>query len=115
MECEKNNLSCKVYNYAKLHSKEMISYTNNQIWNELEINFEQVNNEFFQKLSQQFPALTTNERKLCAYLRMNMTTKDICSITLQSIRSIEIARTRLRDKLNLKGSEEDLNQFLNHL
>jgi len=87
-------------------------YANLQIWKELEMHFEQMDDGFFKRLSARFPALTVSDRKLCAYLRINMSTKDIHAITNQSLRSIEIARTRLREKLGLKGRDEDLNRFL---
>ena len=86
--------------------------TNKQIWEELEQHFENISDTFYKNLVSDFPNLTKNERKLSAYLRLNLSTKDIASLTLQSYRSIEIARTRLREKLGLKGNPEDLNTFL---
>jgi DNA-binding CsgD family transcriptional regulator len=61
------------------------------------------------------PELSLNERRLCAFLRLNMTTKEIASITGQSPRSIEVARTRLRKKLNLTNSDTSLTDFLSHI
>jgi hypothetical protein len=81
-------------------------------WKEFEIHFTQVHSDFYQKLNVSFPDLTPNERKLCAFLRLNMTTKDIASITHQSIHSINVARTRLRRKMNLANSDENLVNFL---
>jgi len=85
------------------------------IWNEFEIRFQQVHNEFYNQLNTINPELSVNDRRLCAFLRLNMTTKEICSITGQSIRSIEVARTRLRKKLNLTNSETGLIEFLSRL
>jgi len=85
------------------------------IWNEFEIRFHQVHNEFYNQLNTINPELSVNDRRLCAFLRLNMTTKEICSITGQSIRSIEVARTRLRKKLNLTNSETGLIEFLSKL
>jgi hypothetical protein len=59
------------------------------IWNEFELRFNQVHNTFYQKLNEKSPDLSPNEQRLCAFLRLNMTTKEIASITGQSIRSIE--------------------------
>lgn len=84
-------------------------------WKEFEVRFTQVHKEFYDKLNRKFPDLTPNERKLCAFLRLNMTTKDIASITHQSAHSINVARTRLRKKLNLSNSEENLITFLINL
>lgn len=82
------------------------------IWQEFEMRYQQVHNDFYEKLQEINPSLTTNERRLCAFIRLNMTTKDVASITGQSIRSIEVARTRLRKKLNLTNSETSLVEFL---
>ncbi len=82
------------------------------LWDEFEVRFTQVHSNFYQKLNEQYPELTANERRLCAFLRLNMTTKDIASLTKQSANSIEVARTRLRKKLNLSNSETSLVTFL---
>lgn len=84
-------------------------------WKEFEMRFTQVHKDFYDKLHEKFPDLTPNERKLCAFLRLNMTTKDIASITHQSVHSINVARTRLRKKMNLANSDENLISFLTSL
>ena len=84
-------------------------------WKEFEIRFTQVHKEFYDRLNDRFPDLTPNERKLCAFLRLNMTTKDIASITHQSMHSINMARTRLRKRMNLSGRDENLISFLINL
>jgi tetratricopeptide (TPR) repeat protein len=81
-------------------------------WKEFEVRFTQVHKEFYDVLNLEFPDLTPNEKKLCAFLRLNMTTKDIASITHQSVQSINVARTRLRKKMNLANSDENLVNFL---
>lgn len=58
--------------------------------------------------------LTPNERKLCAFLRLNMTTKEIAELTEQSPRAVEVARHRLRKKLKLNRSE-NLTSYLANL
>lgn len=80
-------------------------------WKEFELRFEKVYNDFYLKLNESFPDLTPNERKLCAFLRLNMSTKEISSITYQSAKSIDVARSRLRRKLKL-SREENLINFL---
>ena len=70
-------------------------------WQEFETHFNQVHAHFYQRLMTKFPTLTSNEKKLCAFIRLNLSTKEICAITQHSQKSIEIARTRLRQKLNL--------------
>lgn len=85
------------------------------VWNEFEIRFQQVHNEFYNKLNEINPDLSINERRLCAFLSLNMTTKEISSITGQSPRTIDVARTRLRKKLNLTNSEVGLVEFLSSI
>jgi len=95
--------------------KDLNKVQDESAWEEFELRYQQVHNDFFEKLQTVAPNLTTNERRLCAFLRLNMTTKDIASITGQSIRSIEVARTRLRKKLDISNSDISLVEFLNSL
>lgn len=89
----------------KHHDKE-------DFWSQFEYTFGQVNQSFYENLFRAYPNLTNNEKKISAFLKMNLSTKDISTITHQSIRSIEMARSRLRKKLNLPRSE-NLSKFLN--
>ncbi len=75
-------------------------------WNEFELLFQKVHNSFYQKLNESFPNLTANERKLCAFLKLNMSSKDIANITFQSEEALKKARQRLRQKL---GIDRDTN------
>jgi Tfp pilus assembly protein PilF len=81
-------------------------------WQEFEAHFTRVHGNFYQSLQERFPALTPNERKLCAFLRLNLSTKDISAITHQSVNSITVARSRLRKKLQIEGEEVNLTDFL---
>lgn len=81
-------------------------------WAAFEAHFTRVHAGFYQALQERFPAITPNERKLCAFLRLNMSTKDISAITQQSLNSITVARSRLRKKLQIDGEEVDLVNFL---
>jgi len=85
------------------------------VWEEFETRFHQVHNKFYKKLNDIHPNLSPNERKLCAFLRLNMSTKEISSITGQSFRSIEVARTRLRKKLDLTNSDIGLIEYLSNI
>ena len=80
-------------------------------WNQFEMTFEQINKSFYDNIYERFPKLSNNEKRISAFLKMNMSTKDISHITHQSVRSIEMARTRLRKKLKLKRSD-NLTAFL---
>jgi tetratricopeptide (TPR) repeat protein len=95
--------------------KDLEKTQESKAWNEFELRFQQVHNEFYDKLNEINPELSPNDRRLCAFLRLNMTTKEISTITGQSVRSIEVARTRLRKKLNLTNAETGLIEFLSTL
>ena len=121
-----NEITQKLQNFSKTLRKEdqhlilgfvsgLKKTRNTAVWNEFEVRFQQVHNEYYDKLNLINPDLTTNDRRLCAFLRLNMSTKEIASITGQSIRSIEVARTRLRRKLNLTNSDTGLIEFLSQL
>jgi tetratricopeptide (TPR) repeat protein len=75
-------------------------------WNEFELLFQKVHKSFYEKLNENFPDLTANERKLCAFLKLNMSSKDIANITFQSEEALKKARQRLRQKL---GIDRDTN------
>ena len=70
-------------------------------WKQFEVFFDQVHGNFFQRLRERFPELTPKDQKLCAYLRMNLTTKEIAPLLNISVRGVEISRYRLRKKLDL--------------
>lgn len=80
-------------------------------WQEFETRFEQVHEAFFVQLNSRFPDLTPNDRRLCAFLKVNMSTKDIALLTNRSPRSIESARYRLKKKFGLQ-QDEDILSFL---
>jgi len=86
----------------------------NDNWEDFEVRFQEVHVGFYNHLSKEFPTLTPNELRLCAFLRLNMTSKEIAEITFQSIDSIRTARYRLRKKLNLER-EDNLVAFLTKL
>ncbi len=72
---------------------------------------EQVHKDFQIKLSVRFPDLTENEKRLATLLRLNFSTKEIATFMNISPKSVEIARYRLRKKLDLKAGE-NMTQFL---
>lgn len=81
---------------------------------DFEFYFERLHIGFFERLQQKYPDLTANERRLCAFLKLQMNSKEIASVTGQTVRAIEIARTRLRKKLGITNAEVHLNDFFNH-
>ena len=80
-------------------------------WDTFEQNFNLVYDNFLMKLTARFPTLKLPDRKLCAYIKMGLSSKDIASLLNSSVRSIETARYRLRKKLELEQGE-NLQDFL---
>lgn len=80
-------------------------------WERFSLHFDKVNNDFLRTLKDRFPHLTTTDLKLCAYLRLNLTTKAIAELLNLSIRGVESSRYRLRKKLSL-SNEISLSDFL---
>lgn len=83
-------------------------------WEKFEENFNMVYDDFMKTLTARFPDLKTNDRKLCAYLRMGLSSKEMASLLNTPVRSIETARYRLRKKLNLDGGE-NLTEFIRNI
>ncbi len=80
-------------------------------WHRFERNFNLVHGDFIKRLLARYPALTPQEVKLSAYLRLNLNTKEIAQLMNISIRGVEISRYRLRKKLNLERNE-NLTEFV---
>ncbi|MEL7535035.1 MAG: triple tyrosine motif-containing protein, partial [Bacteroidota bacterium] len=71
-------------------------------WEQFEYHFDQVHGQFLQNLRERYPVLTAKDQRLAAYLRMNLSTKEIAQLMNISVRGVEISRYRLRKKLNLE-------------
>jgi DNA-binding CsgD family transcriptional regulator len=80
-------------------------------WEVFETHFENVHEAFLNRLKTQFPELSPRELKLCAYLRMNISSKEIAVLMNISTRGVEISRYRLRRKLKLTR-DENLTDFI---
>jgi len=78
---------------------------NEDDWKFFEEAFNNADKEFLQKIKNSHPNLTNNDLKLCAYLRLNLSSKDIAPLLNISLRSVEIKRYRLRKKMNLTHNE----------
>ncbi|MFV8325015.1 histidine kinase [Flavobacterium sp. ZS1P14] len=80
-------------------------------WETFETNLNQIHNTFIINLSKKYPNLTSKDIKLCIYLKMNLSSKEIAQIVNISLRGVELHRYRLRKKFNLL-QDENLSKFL---
>ena len=88
-----------------------ISLRLRQDWEQFEYHFDKAHGDFLSRLRDEYPDLSPNEQKLCAFLRLNLNTKDIANLLSISLRGVEVARYRLRKKLALtKG--QNLSKFI---
>jgi ligand-binding sensor domain-containing protein/DNA-binding CsgD family transcriptional regulator len=74
-------------------------------WKKFEFYFDQVHSNFLKQLREKYPDLTISQMKLCAYLRMNLSTKEIATLMNISVAGIEKSRYRLRRKFTLEHDE----------
>lgn len=91
--------------------KKLSSTHTDTSWKEFEKRFADIHSNFYNRLLKDYPDLSQNEVKLCAFLKMGMNTKEICAITFQNVRAVEAARLRLRKKLKLNKGD-NLSMFL---
>ena len=103
----------KDFNRLKSEIKKAIKINevNKHEWETFETNLNQIHNEFIINLSKKYPHLTPKDIKLCIYLKMNLSSKEIAPIMNISFRGVELHRYRLRKKLNL-SQEDNLSKFL---
>ncbi|MEP6950507.1 MAG: triple tyrosine motif-containing protein [Ginsengibacter sp.] len=80
-------------------------------WHQFATHFDTVHLDFLRSIKKSYPALTPNELKLCAYLHMNLCSKEIAQHMKISVRGVEISRYRLRKKLQI-STETNLFDFL---
>lgn len=73
---------------------------------EFKLSFGRVHPDFYNSLSNKYPDLTPRDLRLCAFLYLGMTTKEIASLTYREVRSVESARNRLRKKLSLELTDD---------
>lgn len=86
---------------------------NEEDWNFFEEAFNHADKDFFKKVKEIHPLLTANDLKLCVYLRLNMSSKEIAPLLNISPRSVEIKRYRLRKKIQLDRSVNLNDYFIN--
>lgn len=84
---------------------------NTDDWNLFEEAFNNADKDFLKKIKGSHPTLTSNDLRLCAYLRLNLTSKEIAPLLNISSRSVEVKRYRLRKKMGL-SREESLSDYI---
>ena len=87
-------------------------YLNQNIWNEFKLRFAEIHTDFYDKLVIKYPTLTVNDLRLCAFIKLKMSTKEIATVLNKPVNSIKVARKRLREKLHIENSSETLISFL---
>ncbi|WP_298511424.1 tetratricopeptide repeat protein [uncultured Kordia sp.] len=80
-------------------------------WSTFQKHFNNVHPNFFKVLNTKFPNLTNNDLKSCAYIRMNLSSKEVSILTNIEPKSVKMHRYRLKKKLELT-KEDDLKNFL---
>ncbi len=84
---------------------------NKDEWKVFETNFNEVHEDFFKEILERYPNLTNKDLKLCSYLKMNLSSKEIAPLMGISVRGVEVHRYRLRKKMEL-DSKTNLTKFL---
>ncbi|WP_345950202.1 triple tyrosine motif-containing protein [Mucilaginibacter sp. PAMB04274] len=74
---------------------------NDADWEQFAIHFDMIHSNFLSRLKERFPDLSPNDLKLCAYLKMNLTSKEIAQLMSITIKAVEVSRYRLRKKMQI--------------
>ncbi|MEO5775493.1 MAG: histidine kinase [Flavobacterium sp.] len=98
----------------KIKKSIKINALNKNEWQSFEKNLIQSHEDFVHKLTQKYPDLTSKDIKLCIYLKMNLSSKEIAPLMNISFRGVELHRYRLRKKLELH-QDESLSKFMINL
>lgn len=110
---KKHDFSDRSINFRQLIRLIRNAERTDEDWEQFSVHFNHVNEGFFTNLKEQYPDLTPNELKLCAFLRMNLSSKEIAQLMNITIKAVEVGRYRLRKKLKL-DPEQNLYEFLLH-
>lgn len=94
--------------------KEYAFKIDHDAWAEFEHHFTRVNEPFYSSLHRLQPDLTSAEKRLCALMKLNLSTKEIAMIQNKSVRGVESARYRLKKRLGL-GENDDVYSYLNSI
>lgn len=97
------------------HVRQLISklriHGNDATYEEFKYYFEQVHQSFYDSIGAKYPNLTYKDLRLCAFLKLGLSTKEIATITFRELRSIESSRNRLRKKMDISQDENLIDFF----
>ena len=82
-------------------------------WEQFAVHFDKVHSDFLVSIKAAYPNLSPSELKLCAYLRLSLSSKEIAQIMNITIKSVELGRHRLRKKLGIDPNVNLFNFLLN--
>ena len=88
------------------------SLSNEDDWKFFENAFNQADQHFLKKIKKTHPDLTSNDLKICAYLRLNLSSKEIAPLLNISVKSVEVKRYRLRKKLGIQAKQSLIDYIL---
>ncbi|WP_428741771.1 triple tyrosine motif-containing protein [Tenacibaculum sp.] len=100
----------KIRRIVKIIDKNL---NNTDDWNLFEEAFNNADKDFLKKVKSEHPTLTSNDLRLCAYLRLNLSSKEIAPLLNITPRSVEVKRYRLRKKMGLSHESSLIDYILN--
>ncbi len=103
-----NNLKNNIRKTIKINS------LNRKEWETFESNLFKSHEDFIKRLTSNYPSLSSKDIKLCIYLKMSLSSKEIAPLMNISYRGVELHRYRLRKKLGI-GKEASLSGFINNI
>ncbi|WP_028295243.1 ligand-binding sensor domain-containing protein [Olivibacter sitiensis] len=114
-----SSLARKDPNESETHIRHLLRLIRNverskEDWEHFTSHFNHINESFFNILKEKYPDITSTELRLCAFLKMNLSSKEIAQIMHITIKGVEVARYRLRKRLKL-DSEVNLHEFLSRI
>jgi hypothetical protein len=109
IETPKKNTISKNIKHIQDEIRRNVENDNN--WTKFQENFDLVYENYLKRICEQYPHLTHGDKKLCAYLKMDLSSKDIAPLFNTTYQSVEMSRHRLRKKLNLERNV-NLKEFL---
>lgn len=84
-------------------------------WQQFAIHFDEVHNNFLSNIKEAYPELTPSDLKICAYIKMNLSSKEMAQLLNISLKGVEVARYRLRKKLSIPSAQTNLFDFLSSI